>query len=143
VGARVKLLLRIVRALLAGQCWRLANGRTLWPLWGFASRRWAYRADPKHPVRRASLPWWLGFYGKASDRFGDLFAALPLIPFFWFANKWKWWRWCLEDLGIVYGWFDCEEGGYYSEGRWAGIGEKFPTIAERAAAINASHGITA
>jgi hypothetical protein len=113
-------LLRIFRALLAGQYWRLADGRTLWPLWGFAAR-----PRFKQPCR-AGLPWWLAFYAKAPDRFGDLFAILPLWPFFWLAHRWSYWRWCLEEIGITYGWFAVrEEGGYYCEGRWAGVGERF------------------
>lgn len=35
----VRDLLPIVRALASGKCWRLADGRTLWPLWGMAPRK--------------------------------------------------------------------------------------------------------
>lgn len=113
-------LLPIVRALATGKRWRLNDGRTLWPLWGYASRN-------RTGGLRATLPWWLGFYAKAPNRFADLYAVLPLVPCFWLWERWTYWRWCLENLGIKYGWFTVEDGDYFDEGRWAGIGEKFPT----------------
>ena len=59
-------------------------------------------------------------------RLRDRCAAVQPLELRFYVEFWRTYRWCLEWWGVERGWFGVrEDGGYFSEGRWAGIGENF------------------
>ena len=56
----------------------------------------------------------------------DKCAAVHPLEWRFYVEFWRTYRWCLEWWGVKRGWFGVrEDGGDFSEGRWAGIGERF------------------